>query len=330
MKITGKALVWVRRLMVGAALMWGRPWWAQAAPKEKSPTIEEEAIQAQQWVEKKDYRRALPHYQRILQMAAQRPALTANEHYAVGVAHLQLMADAFDRALQAGLEPRKARAAQYWRDTLWPGLAPAKPGAPTAPGPGAEAGTGEQTAPPEQGTLPESEAPTGAAGPGESSPSQSPVRPEPGPNIPPPGEPAAPPAAGPSPASGGAEGPQTPAEPTPIQTIAHGQTVDLSRHVVRGKTTIFCFFSPHFPACLKLRAKWAQLAARRTERAVVEVDIDRPGQKETDWDSPVARQHQVNLLPAYKIYDAEGRLQAEGQAARDQVNQWLAELETRP
>jgi len=61
----------------------------------------------------------------------------------------------------------------------------------------------------------------------------------------------------------------------------------------------------------------------RDDIAVVKVDINRPGVKGIDWESPVAQQYQLHSIPHFKIYGPDGKLQAEGDAAYDQVQKWV-------
>jgi hypothetical protein len=63
---------------------------------------------------------------------------------------------------------------------------------------------------------------------------------------------------------------------------------------------------------------------------VVKVDINRPGVKKIDWDSPVAKQYGMGSIPRFKIYGPDGKLIAEdigdSKPARAMVNQWCEAL----
>jgi hypothetical protein len=52
------------------------------------------------------------------------------------------------------------------------------------------------------------------------------------------------------------------------------------------------------------------------------VDINRPGVKGIDWDSPVSLQFNLPSTPQFKIYGPDGKLQAEGRPAYDLVKKW--------
>ena len=110
--------------------------------------------------------------------------------------------------------------------------------------------------------------------------------------------------------------------PTPAH-IAMGQEVDVADYLVPGKTTIVDFYSEYCPPCRAIAPKLAELHKSRDDIAVVKVDINRPGVKGIDWSSPVARQYKLHSIPHFKIFGPDGKLQAEGDAAYDQVAGWV-------
>lgn len=111
--------------------------------------------------------------------------------------------------------------------------------------------------------------------------------------------------------------------PSPVAIIGHGQAVTLANHLVPGKTTIVDFFSEYCPPCMALGPQLAKLVQTRTELALVKVDINRPGTRGIDWQSPVARQFSLHSIPHLKVYDGNGVLVAEGEAAEQLVGGWL-------
>ncbi len=115
-----------------------------------------------------------------------------------------------------------------------------------------------------------------------------------------------------------AEGPATGGE-----TISYGEEVNLADHVVAGKITIFDFYSEYCPPCLMISPKLEELAGRRDDIAVVKVDINRPGMRGIDWQSPVARQHSLRSIPHFIIYGTNGQVMVEGREAYQRVNEWL-------
>jgi thiol-disulfide isomerase/thioredoxin len=107
--------------------------------------------------------------------------------------------------------------------------------------------------------------------------------------------------------------------------ISHGQKVDLKDYVVPGKTTIFDFMSAYCPPCRAIAPHLAKLHANRADIVVVEVDINRPDVKGIDWRSPVAQQYGMRSIPHFKVFNPDGKLQAEGDDAYHLVTSWFKE-----
>lgn len=105
--------------------------------------------------------------------------------------------------------------------------------------------------------------------------------------------------------------------------ISHGQEVELQDYVVPGKITIFDFTSEYCPPCRAIAPRLHRLHESRSDVVVVEIDINRPGVEGIDWQSPVARQYSLPSIPNFKVYGTNGRLQAEGEAASDEVDNLL-------
>lgn len=105
--------------------------------------------------------------------------------------------------------------------------------------------------------------------------------------------------------------------------IAHGEQVEIKDHLVPGKITVFDFTSEYCPPCRKISPLLDELHARRDDLAVVKIDINRPDTKGIDWKSPVARQYSLNSIPHFKVYGADGKLMAEGDAAFEMVAGWI-------
>jgi thiol-disulfide isomerase/thioredoxin len=111
--------------------------------------------------------------------------------------------------------------------------------------------------------------------------------------------------------------------------IAHGERVELGDHVVEGEITVFDFTSEYCGPCRQIDPWIERLHEEREGVSVVKVDINRPDVRGIDWGSPVARQYRLNSIPAFKVFDAEGKLMAEGPAAQQLVWSWLIELPER-
>lgn len=108
--------------------------------------------------------------------------------------------------------------------------------------------------------------------------------------------------------------------------IAQGAEVALADYLVPGRITVFDFTSKYCGPCQAYNQPLALLHAQRDDLAVVKVDINRPAVKGIDWQSPVARQYDMRSIPHFKVYGPDGRLLAEGKAARRQVDQWISAL----
>lgn len=109
----------------------------------------------------------------------------------------------------------------------------------------------------------------------------------------------------------------------PVARIAHGQSVNIQDYAVAGKTTIFDFTSEYCPPCRAIAPYLHKLHAERADIVVVEVDINRPGVRGIDWQSPVARQYGMESIPHFKVFGPNGKLQAEGDEARSLVTGWF-------
>jgi thiol-disulfide isomerase/thioredoxin len=109
--------------------------------------------------------------------------------------------------------------------------------------------------------------------------------------------------------------------PVPL-VISNGKKVKLADYLVPGKTTVFDFYSEFCPTCRALSTSLKKLHANRDDVALVFVDINRPGVKGIDWDSPVSLQYALPATPQFKVYGPDGKLEAEGRDAYELVKKW--------
>jgi thiol-disulfide isomerase/thioredoxin len=107
------------------------------------------------------------------------------------------------------------------------------------------------------------------------------------------------------------------------ETIANGAKIQLADHLVAGKTTVFEFTSSNCPACHALIPAIEKLHATRDDVAVVLININRPGAKGIDWDSPVSLQVDLPSTPQFKVYGPDGKLVAQGKPAYTLVTGWF-------
>lgn len=105
--------------------------------------------------------------------------------------------------------------------------------------------------------------------------------------------------------------------------ISNGEKVKLAHYLVTGKATIFDFYSEYCPTCKALTPSLEKLHATHADVAVVMVNINRPGFKGIDWDSPVSKQYDLPSTPQFKVYGPDGKLMAEGPSAFELVKKWI-------
>lgn len=110
--------------------------------------------------------------------------------------------------------------------------------------------------------------------------------------------------------------------PEPLQ-VSHGETIKLEDYLVTGKTTVIDFYSHYCPPCMALAPLLVKLHQSRSDLAVVEVDINRPGVSGIDWASPVAGQYKLESIPSLLIYGPDGTVIASGDKAREMVIDWI-------
>jgi len=105
--------------------------------------------------------------------------------------------------------------------------------------------------------------------------------------------------------------------------ISNGQKVVLADYLVPGKTTVFDFTSEYCPTCRTIAPEMEKLHARRADIAVVFVNVNRPGVKVIDWQSPVVKQYSLPSTPQLKVFGPDGKLLAEGKPAYQMVTAWF-------
>jgi thiol-disulfide isomerase/thioredoxin len=105
--------------------------------------------------------------------------------------------------------------------------------------------------------------------------------------------------------------------------ISNGQKVTLADYLVPGKITVFDFYSEYCPTCRSIAGGMEKLHASRPDIAVVLVNINRPGVKGIDWQSPVAKQYDLPSTPQLKVFGPDGKPVAEGKDAYKMVTGWF-------
>jgi thiol-disulfide isomerase/thioredoxin len=108
---------------------------------------------------------------------------------------------------------------------------------------------------------------------------------------------------------------------------APGERMELTSCLVPGKTTLIEFYSDSCPPCHEMARVLDNLAQHKPELAVRRLSIDRRGSAGIDWDSPLAEQYHVDVVPAFRVYGPTGKLTADGSAAKDLVREWYYEVQ---
>ncbi len=208
-------------------------------PAQPQVSIMEELAAVNAAREQQDFKTVWERCRAILKAAEVRVGepLSAREHFAVGLAHHYLVAQAFDQALRGGnLMPEDAEFAQSMREYI---MAP----------------------------LPD------------------------------------------------------------LLVVGQGQPITLEDYLAEGKTTIVDFYSEYCGPCVQIAPQLEALAAQRQDIRVVKVDINRPGMRGIDWQSPLAQQFALRSIPHFKVFGPQKQLIAEGDAAQALVMQWLGSMQ---
>lgn len=113
----------------------------------------------------------------------------------------------------------------------------------------------------------------------------------------------------------------------PAELPSPGDPVDIETLSERGKTTIIDFYSTYCGPCMALKPMLEQLAQRRSDIRLVSLDINRPGMRGIDWNSPLARQYHLDQIPHLAVFGPDRILLAEDSpgdpAARRVVDRFL-------
>lgn len=109
-----------------------------------------------------------------------------------------------------------------------------------------------------------------------------------------------------------------------LNSGTEGETVDLAHHLVAGKLNIIDFHSDYCAPAQAVAPSLHKLSTVAPDLVVRKVDINRPGTRGIDWNSPVSQQYRLRSIPHFKIYDANGELLAEGAEAKEQVEELMA------
>lgn len=104
-----------------------------------------------------------------------------------------------------------------------------------------------------------------------------------------------------------------------------GEQIDITEYILKGKITVFDFFSPYCGPCRLIVPKLEKLAKKRTDIVVRKININCPSVHGIDWASPVAKQYNIHYVPYFKIYNKDGKLWLEDKEASRKIYTWLSQ-----
>jgi thioredoxin 1 len=104
-----------------------------------------------------------------------------------------------------------------------------------------------------------------------------------------------------------------------------GEELDLKPLLIAGKTNLIDFYSPFCPPCVQMAPVMERLAEKRSDLAILKVNINRPDVRSIDWRSPLVKQYKIRQVPYFMIFSPQGKLVAQGKGAVEQVKSWLKE-----
>ena len=102
-----------------------------------------------------------------------------------------------------------------------------------------------------------------------------------------------------------------------------GMQYDISKKAVKGKTTIFDFYSVFCGPCVRLAPALEKLDRKRSDIVVYKMDINRFGIRGIDWRSPLAIQYKLRSIPSFYIYNGQGKITHSGSQATRKVIELL-------
>ncbi len=100
-------------------------------------------------------------------------------------------------------------------------------------------------------------------------------------------------------------------------------SINLEKKIVKGKTNIIDFYSEYCPPCKRIAPFLKKLDNSRADIAVIKIDINRPGVKGIDWQSPVAKQFKLKSIPYFVVISPWGKFMCEGKEAYNYVVQQI-------
>jgi len=86
-----------------------------------------------------------------------------------------------------------------------------------------------------------------------------------------------------------------------VEVISHGAQVDITKHLALGNVTVVDFYADWCGPCKQLSPTLEQMARTDPEIALRKIDI-------VNWNTAVAKQHNIHSIPQVNVYNRGGRL----------------------
>jgi thiol-disulfide isomerase/thioredoxin len=107
-----------------------------------------------------------------------------------------------------------------------------------------------------------------------------------------------------------------------VEVISHGAQVDISKHLALGNVTVVDFYADWCGPCKQLSPSLEQMARTDPEIALRKIDI-------VNWDTAVAKQHNIRSIPQVNVYNRGGRLVGTVVGVRvEEVKRYVAQAKT--
>ena len=91
----------------------------------------------------------------------------------------------------------------------------------------------------------------------------------------------------------------------------------MRRNLVAGKTNIIFFHAPWSKTSSRYEVQLKKWQQKHSETVVLQVNV-------RSLKSPVAKQYKLKAVPAFGIFDGEGKLMSQGQEAQNTVIKLLS------
>ena len=107
-----------------------------------------------------------------------------------------------------------------------------------------------------------------------------------------------------------------------VEVISRGAQVDISKHLAIGNVTVVDFYADWCGPCKQLSPSLEQMARTDPEIALRKIDI-------VNWDTAVAKQHNIRSIPQVNVYNRGGRLVGTVVGVRvEEVKRYVAQAKT--